>query len=343
MIEDLQKNLLSFIESDKVKNERADYASIYNMFYEYIYSEWNHKVNYSFKDFFSSLFTRREVINACRYYFENVESVKSESAIDKALNAMTYMYHHLLKPLGVTNYNLEKEMPFSNFKCEVVQSIENKKINKVSSNPPITLDIYKKIIMCLDESKASSFTKSSINAVFKLTMRYGFKMNRINSFKIGDFSNGKLNVCIDNEQVISLELPSDLRNDLHYFVNSRVNQVKNMYDSFIDTDTFQLFTWKNGDAISAAFYTYGFKPIVNLIEKKDMKRLTSTGLAKFAIMNMLAVNMDTYVIRQLTGNNMILIEDCIKLNDRYNNKQGLDSYINYHTGPAQNHYYKLIE
>lgn len=317
MIIGLKQAMADFCRN--IKESNPDYISIYSFFCEYINSYAYLEENISLEYFFKNEFSRLDIINSCAYYFRKSNATK-ETAITKYLNAMTKFYNSYIAPNGYDNKNLFAILPFSQLFAEVKQRLGDKKPQKKEVCPAITQKEFKQICEFYNNKEELSIVQKEFNIIFKLIMLYGFKLERIKYLGKKDFDPmlRQLKLRLDNNRSITLEIPYSLSKDISdYLHDSRCNS------------TGYMFLNKANQIITPSFLYNGFIPIRKSFGiNAKTNEFTSTGLAKFAITNMLQAGIDVPVIKIITGMEDDIIDDCSKAVYKLNEEIKLNRYIN---------------
>lgn len=315
MVKGLKEEIEKF--SQEIKESNPDYTSIYTYFMDYI-NEKAYKDDIELRDFLINEFSRRDIIKACAYYYENSNAF-SITAIEKFLNSITKFYSSYMKPNGYDNTNLFLIYPFAKLKNDVIDFID-KDILEKQVNPPISDYDFEHICNYFNLVQKPSITQRQISIIFKLIMLYGFKLERIRSLKKSNFDFGTrlLIIVIENGKNITLELPISLTLEIESYLNSpKCNKSDYM---FLNT--------KNTE-IDPSFLSYQFGKIRECInDDSEINKFTSTGLAKYGIIKMLKAGMNVPVIKMITGMEDDVINDCTRFVYGLDKPSYLNRYIN---------------
>lgn len=312
--------MIKGIESilNSLSNEiNPDYISIYNYFTDYLNTE-AYTEDIDLDDFLRNEFSKSDIVNSCVWYFEK-SNAQSETAIKKYLNAMTTFYSSVMKPKGYDNKNLFVILPFSKLHSDVRRKIKNKEISAKIVFPTVTNDDFKLICKHINE-KNSSIIDKQISIIFKLLLLYGLKYERIKYMEKAHFDSSRrlLTLKIADTNNIILELPYHLTLEIErYLQDDRCNKTKYM---FLNTKE---------QIIQPTFLSYPFRIIKGKNNIKDVpNRFTSTGLAKYAIINMIKAGINVPVIKIITGMEDDVITDCTKEVNELDNLINLNRDIN---------------
>jgi integrase len=305
MIKGLREILDDF--SGEIRKSIPDYLSLYNYFYEYIDEKYKDEES-SLEDFLTNNFCRRDIINSCVHYTEK-SNASSVTAIEKYLNSMTKLYNSCIKEKGYDNKNLSAIAPFASLKSEVKEKISNKKLAEKDIFPAINEDEFVMILNYINSIKKKSFVKAQIIIIFKLMLLFGFKLEKIKYIQINDYNSrhNTLRISIDdsdNNKFISLELPNSLSDEIREYIHDFRNDVNEESEQY-------LFLNREKKVITPSYLSYVFTAIKeeNKIEN-DRKSFTSTGLAKYAIKNMIKSGIGSADIKLITGMEDVVIDAC---------------------------------
>ena len=306
MIEGLKEILDSF--SDEIKKNMPDYLSLYNYFYEFIEDKYKSEES-TLGDFFSNNFCKRDIINSCVYYAEK-SNATSVTAIEKYLNSMTKLYNSCIRDKGYDNKNLAAISPFACLKSEVKEKISKKELDEKNIFPAINESEFEMILVHLNGVKKKSFVKSQVIIILKLILLFGFKLEKIKYIQINDYNSkhNTLRVNIEedsyNGKSISLELPTTLSDEIRDYIHEFRKEISEESDQY-------LFLNREKKVIAPSFLSSMFVAIKdqNHIEK-ERKSFTSTGLAKYAIKNMIKNGIGSADIKLITGMEDVVIDAC---------------------------------
>lgn len=319
MINGFEQEILEF--SNIIKDSTPDYAAMYGYLIQYLNNKYANE-EISVNNFLTKEFTMRDIIKSCVWYLEH-SNARSVTAIQKYLNAMTKLYVSFLKPKGYDNRNFDEIIPFSQLQSDVKEALSKKKLQEKISFPAIIDSDCKVIFDYFKHNKRPSFVRSQISIIFKLLMTFGFKFRRIKYIRVQDFNfNQKcLFIEIDDGEMLSLDLPSALAIEIKEYIDNPQRPVDSYY-MFLNTE---------GHTISPDFLSYYFseaKKMCKNADKNGLNRFTATGLAKYAICNMIKQGMNPSIIKLITGMDDIVIDYCIDEVFGLNNRINLNQYIN---------------
>lgn len=302
----------------EIKESNPDYASIYTYLVDYINKVY--KKDYELEEFLVSEFSRRDIIEACAYYYEN-SNAYSMTAIEKFLNSITKFYTGYMKPKGYDNNNLFKIYPFAKLKSDVIDFITNKELIEKQVNPPIEYYDFEKICQYFNSIKKPSIVEREISIISKLFMLYGFKLERIRDLKKGNFDFGTrlLTVKIKDNINISLELPLSLTLEIENYLLCAECRNKN--------DNTPMFLNTNNEKIDPGFFSHHYGNLKKLDDSK-LNKFTTTGLGKYGIIKMLEAGVNVPVIKIITGMEDDVISDCTKIVYGLDNFTHINRYIN---------------
>jgi integrase len=304
--------------ANSIKESNADYASIYTYFVDYI-DNIAYKDEYTLEEFLINEFSKSDIVRSCAYYFEK-SNATSISAIIKYLNSITKFYTEYMKPKGYDNTNLFAILPFAQLKFDVDILIKDKKPLQKEVKPPITNDDFQIICHYLNNVSKPSLVHKQISIILKLIMLYGLKLERIVFMEKSDFDSRQrlLFLNIGNDKKIILELPYSLTLEIEDYISTTENNSQYMFLNSMNK------------IITPAFLTAKFTKIKELVPnlKTGYNRFTSTGLAKYGIINMLYAGMNVPVIKIISGMEDDVINDCTRVVYELDNQIDLNRYIN---------------
>jgi len=300
MIVGLKEVLTEF--SEEIKSNYPDYASLYNYFNEYI-DQTYYTEESSIKEFLGYNLCKRDIVNSCVYYAEQ-SNATSVSAIEKYLNSMTKLYNSYIKPHGYDNKGLEAIVPFSSYKDEVRDKIKKKELAEKNNFPALSEEGFNTIIEFLERYQKKTYVGMQISIIFKLILLYGFKLERIKYLQVGDYeeNDNTLSIVADEDLDVKsrliLELPTYLSNEIKNYLGQHEKK-KNEY----------MFLNRQEHVVEPSFFSYTFRAIEDKYCIKE-KSFTTTGLAKYAIKNMIREGIGSADIKLITGMEDIVIDDC---------------------------------
>lgn len=309
MVNGLQDAIEKFCA--EIKASTPDYISIYSYFVNFI-NEKAYPEEIKLNDFLKNEFSKKDIVDSCVEYCEK-SNATSVTAIEKYLNSMTKLYNYFMKQHGYDNKNLFAILPFSQLKNDVNNKI-NKHLRPKEVFQAIDDNDFKLICKYFNDKQNPSIAQKEISIICKLIMLYGLKLERIRYMEKKDFDSSQRLLSLNCEDcTIILELPYYLSLEIKdYLEDPACNQTNYMFLNLKD------------QIIAPVFLSYTFK----LLRKKSNNtgtdnRFTSTGLAKYAIINMLLADISVPDIKLITGMEDDVINSCIvekELNRYVNSK-----------------------
>lgn len=248
-------------------------------------------------------FTRSDIVLSTEYYVTKNESVRSKSAIDDFLIALNRFFDEVIN-IKYPNQNLITIRPFTNLSKDIEKTLLEKgiKLEARQGYPPIKEDQYKFIIEYLKKDRNISIKNEQVHIIIKLLLLYGFSFDRIMNLRAGAYCSERrvLEVTYRENPFrgLVLELPYSLNKEIENYTR-KLND-KNNAENY-------LFCTKNGNKIKHDFPNEYLSKIKheffsgNDIEKNLRNPFTPTGLAKFAVINMIIKGINQSVILDLTG------------------------------------------
>ena len=323
MFDKLENDITNFLNSQKsADGSRADYQSIYKSFVGFIKDNHSCADFPTIKLFLSEQLSRFDIINSCAHYIEGDRPSK-KSAAKKYLNAITFLYDNYFVPNGCSNDNLSNNSPFSGLYKEVMQK-SKKDLADEKPQPALSEAEFQCVINYIKSNKKLSPKQAEVRLIWKLLLLYGFKLERLNSLLIGNFSIDErtLKIIIHDEKSITVKLPDQLALDLDEYI-------RNVHP----TRKGSIFPGSDGNKIKPSFFEDDFKKLRasnNLSDKQNP--FNTTGFAKYAIIQMIKADIDTYYIRNVSGMKSVIIEDCLKeyysqLNESSGEQTMYDHYL----------------
>lgn len=287
--------------SSDIHTKFPDYATLYEHFL--LYMEDSPRYNspdkqYDVEKLFKDELTRSDIVGACIYYIKH-SNASSMSAITKFLNAMTKLYKALIAKYH--NETLGKHVPFSKLSDEVRREV-TKNLQQVTPCAPIDKDDYKNVIDYFENHARSAEMKVQKEIIVMLILLFGFKFERIRDLRknsvLPNFN--VIRIKTESNVEIELPLPNALQKKMEHYVESTANNSE------------YLFANKNGKKITPAFLNHVFVRIKEITNKPDAQ-ISATSLAKFAILEMIGKQVDFITIKEITGMDDIIINDCARI------------------------------
>ncbi len=298
----LEEMVMDF--SNEIKDNFATYSAIYVSFVEYIKEQYT-DYEYSLEYFLEHDLSRRDIIKSCIRYIQNSAKVKKETAIDKYLNAMTKLYEECISKKHFNNRNLFAILPFGSLKSEVKEQLKDNYLKEKEALEAINDKDADKILNYLTQNKTKEkvvFLRNSI--LLKLIILYGFKLERLKYMIVEDVDLDKhiLNIrnTIYDGISIQLELPFGLVQEIRGYIELLKKDIEFSSSQF-------LFLSSNKKIIDSSFA----QTIIENI-KDTSCNVTLTGIAKFAIINMIREGINKANIKLITGMQDIIVDDCEK-------------------------------
>lgn len=303
MFDKLENDITIFLNSQiSADGSRADYQSIYKSFVGFIKDYHSGADFRTIQLFLSDQLSRFDIINSCVHYIQGDRTSKKNAAT-KYLNAITFLYDNYFVPNGFSNDNLSKNRPFSGLYDEVMQKSKKDLADK-KPKPPLSEAEFQCVVNYMKSNKKLSPKQAEVRLIWKLLLLYGFKLERLNSLLIDNFSIDErtLKIIIQDEESITVKLPDQLALDLDEYI-------RNVHP----TGKGSIFLGTDGKKMKPKFFEDDFKKLRasnNLSDKQNP--FNTTGFAKYAIIQMINADIDTYFIRNVSGMKSVIIEDCLK-------------------------------
>lgn len=303
MVKSLEKMVLEF--TVQVKEKFADYVALYISFIEYVKEEYS-DYEYSLEQFLNHDLSRRDIIKSCIRYIQNSTKANSVTAIEKYLNAMTKLYEECFEKQRYNNRNLFAILPFGSLKSEVKEQLRDKELKEKESYLPITESDAAKILEHLENNiyRGDIIYKRN-RLLLKLILLYGFKLERIKYMVVKDIDLDRHILYIQNDIFegisVKLELPFALVKELREYIDLLKNEPDFDYKQY-------LFLSRNKKIIDSSFA----QAIIDNIKKESIEigKITLTGIAKYAIINMIKEGINKANIKLITGMQDVVVDDC---------------------------------
>ncbi|ACA53843.1 site-specific integrase [Clostridium botulinum] len=305
---ELQKDLIKIIVDDfgakLTKPEFNQYVTkLRDYFIKYIIEE--RKYTGKVLDLFKFDLGKTDIINSVIYYVVENENVKSKSAIDDFLIALNMLFEEVIND-KYFNQNLNNLQPFSKLSSEIARKIEKDRIKDLKekeTRPAISNEEYIIIVEYLNNMILNSLKAHEVKIIIKLLLLYGFSFDRIIELKTKDYCSekGTLSIVygnITNRLNFILELPYELNKLMKSYLEIRNKRYPNAENLFVTTE---------GTTITHGFLTY---TLDNIKKEYDLQKskshdnkntFTNTGLAKYAVIQMILEGMNQSIILDLTG------------------------------------------
>lgn len=304
---ELQKDLTKIIVDDfgskLTKPEFNQYVTkLRDYFIKYIIEEKKYTGKVS--DLFRFDLGKIDIINSVIYYIVDNDNVKSKSAIDDFLTALNTLFEEVIND-KYFNQNLNNLQPFSQLSSKIEQKIEKDKIKNLKKKetfPAILDEEYKLIVEYLNNMALKSLKAYEVKIIIKLLLLYGFSFDRIIELKTKDYCSEKGTLSImygnSNRSNLILELPYELNKLIKLYLEVRNKKYPNAENLFVTTE---------GTTITHGFLTY---TLDNIKKEYDLQKskshdnkntFTNTGLAKYAVIQMILEGMNQSIILDLTG------------------------------------------
>lgn len=282
---------------------------------------------------FKNEFTRSDILNSTIYYITKNQNVKSMSAIDDFLIALNSLFvNHLFDKY--VNQNLMILVPFTGLRNDINQKLISMGINLLEkeSNPNIEEDEYRFILDYLDSYSGTRLMSLQLPIIIRLFLLYGFSFDKLASLNIDDYDIERNTLRIENirdkRNIINLELPFCMRTYFKKLFEFRSNKPElNLSLLFV--------TEKNNKIEHTAPFNIlkkikeSYEENMGIFYDDNLKNpFTSTGLQKYAIINMLLCGMNETTISDLTDQQQDIISSC-QLKVSENNKGDLNRYVNH--------------
>jgi integrase len=275
-------------------------------------------------------FTRNDIIKSTGYYVIENPNVKSKSAIDDFLISLNRFFDSHINE-KYPNQNLIALRPFNNLSSDIETYLLEKgiKLEERTSFPPIDENQYLFILNYIKAETKKSPKNEEVSIILKLLLLYGFSFDKIISLEREDycFDTRTLEVkYMENpKRCLKLELPDALNKDISSYVNSRDKKTCKSRNLFVTREGNKITQSFPADFLNKVRKEYYLE---NNLENNLKNPFTNTGLAKYAVINMILNGVNQSVIYDLTGFKEDMYKDCQnKVNEL--KRLNRDRYINH--------------
>ncbi|NFI53451.1 hypothetical protein FDA52_10840 [Clostridium botulinum] len=278
------------------------------------------------EELFKYELTRIDIINSTIHYVENNPNVMYKSAVDDFLIALNRLFEKTVNK-KYFNQNLVNIQPFNPLSTEIEHEIEKRGVKHLKdreSFPSISEKEYDLLVDYLKNMKCDKITDYQYKIITSLLLLYGFSFDKIININYEDYSieRGILSMFYDaDNRYIALEIPYNLKLLMNKFIDIRKN---------IKTECKSMFITTKGNKIKHGYLSDFFKKVKNVQHIKEgisRNSFTPTGLAKYAVINMILEGMNQSIILDLTGFKLDHYLDCQnKVNEIKN--LNLNRYVN---------------
>ncbi|AQR95955.1 tyrosine-type recombinase/integrase [Clostridium saccharoperbutylacetonicum] len=304
---DTIKNFLEEITSQRTKDS---YTKKITSFYDFL-TKQNKISNETYKNYFAGIDI--DVIEqALDYYIKN-QNIESESAAYH-YKSVIRMYFDYIQNLGIVADNLIKSFSIksgiNSYSERINLKIKNdSRLKERMSNGIITKDEAIDIVDQCDRNiknliekdnflnfkkRADNYTNLLGNIIIKFILFTGCKYSALNSIRVNDLN---FDTNILNINGYEITLPKNLSLQIRQYIRIRTD--------FCNKNNQSLFIKQNGEEID---YTNSF--LSNILSYFRDGNIQVTMLIKFAIVQMISVDINKDVIKSFTKNSDDIYTDC---------------------------------
>lgn len=262
----------------------------------------------------NSVLTCEQIIDAGVFYVDNTKKVTNIAAVQKYLSAVGELCRRIIFK-KYPNSILKSIVDFQQL-CDEMADRATKELQGKTVHAHLSDVDYEKLNQYLNNLDDSQYKQQIIIAVFRMTLLYGFKIGIIAAIKRNDFDELRNILKIhseDRKDSFSIELP--------FLLSKQIEKIKKC-DQF---ESEYLFLSENGQTLSSDYFDNALRNISKEIHAA--KKITTTGLSKFAVVNMFLEGMNPITISQITGMKDVQLKYCQRV--AYEKTKGdTNRYIN---------------
>ena len=307
---ELSETINKFLEEITSSRTKDSYTKKITSFYDFL-TKQNKINNETFKNYFAGIDI--DVIEQALDYYILNQNIESESAAYH-YKSVIRMYFDYIQHLGIMADNLIKS-----FSIKSGINSYNERLNLKIKNDPrlkekmthevITKDEADEIVEQCDRNirnliennnflnykkRADDYTNLLGNVIIKLILFTGCKYSILNSIKVNDFN---FDTNILNINGYEITLPKNLSIQMRQYIKIRSN--------FSNQGSQALFIKQNGDEID-----YINSSLSNVLSYFRDGNIQVSTLIKFAIVQMIRVDINKDVIKSFTKNSDDIYTDC---------------------------------
>lgn len=307
---ELSETIKKFLEEITSQRTKDSYTKKITSFYDFL-TKQNKINNETYKNYFAGI-DINVIEQALDYYIKN-QNIESESAAYH-YKSVIRMYFDYIQHLGIVADNLIKSFSIksggNSYNERINLKIKNdSRLKEKMSNGIITKDEAIDIIDQCDRNlkkliernnflnfkkRADDYTNLLGNIIIKFILFTGCKYSALNSIEVNDF-NFDTNILTINGYEITL--PKNLSLQIRQYIKIR--------SDFCNENSQALFIRQNGKEID---YTNSF--LSNILSYFRDGNIQVTMLIKFAIVQMISVDINKDVINSFTKNSDDIYMDC---------------------------------
>lgn len=278
-------------------NLKKNYLPILrNAFVPYLICEFE-KQNINSSYLFDRVLTCEHIINAGVFYVDNTKKVTDIAAVKKYLTAVGEFCRKIIYKKYPTSI-LKSIEDFQSL-CDEIVNRARKDLRAKSSHSHLSNDDYSKLSNYLRLLEDSQYKQQVIIAVFRLILLYGFKIGIIAAIKKSEYDEQKNTLkisMVNQDESFIIELPYLLSRQIEKI--NKNNAFKSEY----------LFLSENGQVLTSDYFDYFLNNISK--EIKSSKKITTTSLSKYAVINMFLEGINPITISQISGMKDVNLKYC---------------------------------
>lgn len=307
---ELSETIKKFLDEITSQRTKDSYTKKITSFYDFL-TKQNKINNETYKNYFAGIDI--DVIEqALDFYIKN-QNIESESAAYH-YKSVIRMYFDYIQHLGIVADNLIKSFSIksgvNSYNERINLKIKNdSRLKERMSNGIITKDEAIDIVEQCDRNlknlieknnflnfkkRADDYTNLLGNIIIKFILFTGCKYSALNSIKVNDLN---FDTNILNINGYEITLPKNLSLQIRQYIRIRTD--------FCNENSQVLFIKQNGEEID---YTNSF--LSNILSYFRDGNIQVTMLIKFAIVQMISVDINKDVIKSFTKNSDDIYTDC---------------------------------
>lgn len=251
-----------------------------------------------------------QIIESIVYYVDKC-NIRYKSTVDTYFTVIKEYFKYLQSNYNIRNDNIDqnhkalllkeqvdtkiKELklnltqqcdPLSKFECRRLIDICNEKINSVSD------------IQIVKDGYNSDYSLFVSSIIIKVLLYTGIKISTLTSIKLSDYDRNLNKLKINSYWI---HLPDDLAAQLKRYVNLRQSLLSN------NSNCMELFVNRNNS--KSTMSNSKMFEVLNLV----VGHKKSIAISKYAIIEMIKVNIPSYVIMEFTGYKSDVYDHCLEI------------------------------
>lgn len=308
------KLLLDEYEKTLTAEQLKNYFPIIRKsFFPYLLKHYSNKIDDS-EYLLNSVLTCEQIIDAGVYYVDNTKKVTNIAAVQKYLSAVGELCRRIIFKKH-PNSILKSIVDFQPL-CDDIAERAVKELQRKTVYANLSDSDYEKLNQYLNSLDDSQYKQQITIAVFRMILLFGFKIGIIAAIKRDDYDEQRNILKVHSE-----DGQDNFRIELPFLLSKQIEKIKKC-DQF---GSEYLFLSENGQSLSSDYFDNALRNISKEIHAA--KKITTTGLSKFAVVNMFLEGMNPITISQITGVKDVQMKYCQRV--AYDKTKGdTNRYIN---------------